>query len=177
VTSETTSYDPLTGFFNKAALLDYLDKALAYSKRYENILVLMSVDLDCFKRINDSLGYECAEQLLRDASQRLKECLRETDTVARMGSDEFVVVLPSIKDISDVSTVAEKIISRLTEPYNLKENLCNTGISIGISIFPKDGLTAEQLIRNSSKAMVSVKTGGGNNYGFFRETDDGSALL
>ncbi len=162
-------YDNLTGLPNRLLLRNRLDYALDWARREKESLAVMFLDLDHFKLINDSLGHSAGDELLKAVSERLVNCMRKTDTVARLGGDEFVVLLPNIKRISDVSNLARKVLTSLTQPFKIKDREIFTSTSIGISLFPDDGEDEETLIRNADLAMYQAKDLGRNAYQFFSD--------
>jgi len=161
-------HDLLTKLPNRALLRDRLSLAIAHAKRSNEMLAVMFLDLDRFKNINDSLGHMIGDELLQQVSVRLKECLREGDTLARFGGDEFTLLLPKVSERrEDVSLIAEKIISILKQPFIIDCHELYVSASIGVSMFPQDGTNMESLIKNADVAMYHVKGQGKNNYQFY----------
>ncbi len=160
-------YDSLTGLANRRLFRDRLRQALKESRRAGNSLALMFLDLDKFKRINDTLGHEAGDTLLRSAGRRLEGAVREQDTVARLGGDEFTVLLPDIQDAHNAATVAHKILQTLERPLDVSGHEMVVTSSIGISLAPADGGDAETLMRNADMAMYRAKELGRNNFQFF----------
>ncbi len=160
-------YDHLTGLANRALFRDRLDQALARAERNNQRLALMFLDLDHFKSINDTLGHDAGDQLLEEVAQRLKSCVRKTDTVARIGGDEFTVILEGITSNQDPIIVAQKIIDKLSPPFTLAGQEVFSGISIGITVYPDDGETARELLKYADRAMYRAKDLGCNNYQFY----------
>ncbi|MBL8250513.1 MAG: EAL domain-containing protein, partial [Candidatus Competibacter sp.] len=158
------NYDPLTGLPNRNLLRERLEQALKQARRYDRKVALMFADLDRFKQVNDMLGHSWGDRLLCQAASRLGACVREADTVARQGGDEFVVVLPNIAEEHDAWVVAEKIITRLAEPFDLSGDSVRIGASIGISLYPTHGEDAEELMRHADLAMYQAKLAGRNTY-------------
>jgi diguanylate cyclase (GGDEF)-like protein/PAS domain S-box-containing protein len=169
-------HDALTGLPNRALFYDRLNHGLARAKRSGGKLVAMLLDLDRFKYINDSLGHDAGDLLLKAISQRLKECVRDMDTVARVGGDEFVVVLEGIHDIEDVGFVAQKILATISRPINIQGHDISTTVSIGISVYPDDGTQADELLKTADIAMYKAKESGKNNYQFYAEGMNASAV-
>ena len=159
-------YDMLTGLPNRALFMDRLAHALSYARRNETRIAVMLVDLDRFKDVNDSLGHAMGDALLCAAAQRLKENLRESDTLARLGGDELVIVLENTAQLQ-AATVARKLLDALALPFDLKNKKIYVTASIGISAFPSDGDNADALVQHADTAMYRAKEGGGNTYQFF----------
>jgi diguanylate cyclase (GGDEF)-like protein/PAS domain S-box-containing protein len=168
-------YDALTGLPNRALLQDQLAKALAGARRQLGKVALLFLDLDKFKDINDSLGHSVGDLLLQKVAGRLKEHVREQDTIARLGGDEFLITLTQVKDIPDVAVAAERLMDAMTAGFVVQGNSLNVGCSIGISIFPEHGADCETLIVNADAAMYRAKESGRNNFRFF--TDDMNAQV
>jgi diguanylate cyclase (GGDEF)-like protein/PAS domain S-box-containing protein len=162
-------HDALTGLPNRRLLEDRLTQALASSYRNRKQTAVMFVDLDRFKNINDSLGHSVGDLLLQEVARRLVRQLRVVDTICRTGGDEFVVVLPEIKQSADAANVAQKLIENLSQPIRIEERELTVTPSVGISVFPEDGRDAETLIRNADAAMYHAKESGRANYQFFTE--------
>jgi len=162
-------HDPLTGLPNRRLLEDRLTQALAASQRNSRQTAVMFVDLDRFKAINDSLGHAAGDVVLKEVAERLVRQLRVVDTICRIGGDEFVVVLPEIKRVSDAANVAAKILEAVAQPFLVDDRELQFTSSIGISIFPDDGRDAESLIRNADAAMYHAKETGRANYQFFTD--------
>jgi len=161
-------HDLLTNLPNRALLRDRLSLAISQAKREEEMLAVMFLDLDRFKNINDSLGHVVGDELLQQVSNRLKSCVREGDTLARFGGDEFTLLLPKIaKGKEDVSKIAEKINEVLKDPFDIENNELYVSASIGIAIYPRDGTNMDSLIKHADIAMYHVKDTGKNNYKFY----------
>lgn len=163
-------YDELTDLPNRTLLSDRLNLAIATANRDEQVIALLFVDLDRFKYVNDSMGHEYGDDLLRQVATRLNSCVRDTDTVARFGGDEFVILLHNIKSDNDAAYVAHKLIETLSTPFVLAEREIIIGASIGIAMHPGDADTAETLIRNADLAMYKAKQSGRNQAHFFTAT-------
>ena len=162
-------YDPLTGLSNRRLFKERLEKSIAECKRRGTYLALLFLDLDQFKRINDSLGHDAGDQLLIEAANRLVSSVRESDTVSRIGGDEFTVLLNDIESSHDVIHIAEKILKNLNAPVTLKNQEVSNSVSIGITLGPDDGEDANTLMRNADLAMYRAKSLGRNNFQFFSE--------
>ena len=172
---QMATHDALTGLPNRLLLQDRIEQALVQDARNQKQIAVLFIDLDHFKMINDSLGHEIGDFLLKAVAERLLACVRNEDTVARQGGDEFIVVLNSIGESLDAAKVAQKILDSLGQPYHIHENELHIGGSIGIAIFPEDGTNAEALLKNSDIAMYYAKENGRNNYQFFTKELNKSA--
>lgn len=163
-------HDLLTNLPNRALLRDRLSLAITQAKREEEMLAILFLDLDRFKNINDSLGHVIGDELLQQVSTRLKSCVREGDTLARFGGDEFTLLLPKIaKGQEDVTKVAEKINHVLKDSFVIDDNELYVSASIGISIYPRDGSNMDSLIKHADIAMYHVKDKGKNGYQFYSD--------
>ncbi|MDG4597765.1 MAG: EAL domain-containing protein [Candidatus Contendobacter sp.] len=158
------NYDPLTGLPNRSLLHERIDQALKRARRHGGGLALMFLDLDRFKQVNDTLGHAWGDELLCQAAERLEACVRETDTVARYSGDEFILLLPGIAHLSNVYAIAEKIIQRISQPFDLNNTVIQIGCSIGIVLYPDHGSDASILLRHADLAMYQAKTSGRNTY-------------
>lgn len=161
--------DPLTGLPNRRALLDRLQQAERSARRHRKRAALLFLDLDRFKRINDSLGHQVGDELLKTVALRLRHALRDEDTVCRLGGDEFVVLLGEIDAATDPGVVARKLIETLQEPMKLAEYDLGVSTSIGIALIPDDGADAKLLIRYADMAMYRAKERGRGNFQFYKE--------
>jgi diguanylate cyclase (GGDEF)-like protein len=162
-------YDFLTDLPNRMLLNDRLTQAIASAGRYRHLLAVLFLDLDSFKQVNDSLGHAIGDGLLKAVGARLLAGVRKSDTVSRQGGDEFVVVLSSIERSEDAALTATKLIAAINAPYSIDQHDLHVSGSIGISIYPTDGVEAEALIQNADNAMYHAKEHGSNNYRFFKE--------
>lgn len=163
------NHDVLTGLPNRRLLKDRLGQALALAHRRERNVAVMFVDLDRFKTINDTLGHEVGDKLLVAVADRLKRVLREGDTVARVGGDEFVVVLPEVGKDRDAAVVARKILDLLADPFRVDAHELSVTPSIGIAVAPGDGDDPETLLRHADAAMYEAKSAGRNTFHFHGE--------
>jgi len=161
-------HDFLTNLPNRVLLNDRIAQAISLAKRNSTQLAVLFLDLDNFKHINDSLGHATGDLLLKSVTNRLTDCVRNTDTVSRQGGDEFVILLAKTKDETDATLTAEKIITAMTQPHLLSRRALHITTSIGISVYPADGADAGTLIKNADTAMYHAKDNGRNNYQFFR---------
>lgn len=162
-------YDALTGLPNRTLLKDRLSKALARARRHQGKVALLFLDLDQFKNINDSLGHAVGDLFLQGVAERLKKWGREQDTVARIGGDEFLLVLTDVKDIPDAAVAAERLMDTMTPSFVVQDRSISVGCSLGISIFPDHGADPETLIMHADSAMYCAKDSGRNNFTFFTE--------
>lgn len=162
-------YDYLTDLPNRALYLDKLEQAISLAKRNRYKIAVLFLDLDGFKKINDTQGHDVGDLLLQGAAKRLRETIRESDTVARVGGDEFTFVLHDSGSNESASVVADKIIAALSEPFILKGQRCHVGGSIGISIFPDDSKSLKKLIIQADEAMYLAKQSGKNTYRFYQD--------
>ena len=163
------NYDALTGLANRSLLSDRLRQASACAARKGNMVGVLLQDLDNFKIINDSLGHEAGDVLLKAVAQRMRASVRETDTVARFGGDEFVIVLPDVDSADAVMTVAEKLLADLARPFTVEHQQIYVSASIGICMYPRDGDVEATLLKNVDLAMYRAKREGRNTARFFTE--------
>lgn len=162
-------HDLLTHLPNRALLKDRLGIAIAHAKRSKRKLATMFLDLDRFKLVNDTLGHNMGDRLLKAVANRLQSCLRSGDTLSRFGGDEFTLLLPEVRTRSDVVIIAEKILDRLGEAFVIDGHELFVGASIGIAMYPEGGDTGDSLVQNADIAMYHVKSRGKNGYQFFSE--------
>lgn len=161
-------HDDLTGLPNRLLFRERLASEISLAQRENKLLALLFIDLDHFKSINDTLGHSAGDLLLKQAAQRLRSS-RESDTVARLGGDEFAIILPGIARIQSVTTVAENILHKFSEPFVIAGNECFINASIGIAISPADGDSAEVLLRNADTAMYRAKATGRGRFVYFKK--------
>ncbi|AUI67375.2 EAL domain-containing protein [Beggiatoa leptomitoformis] len=162
-----TNYDFLTGLPNNTLLIDRLSNALIVANRENLLVALLFIDLDHFKVINNTLGHAVGDLLLQKVAQRLLTCVRDTDTVARFSGDKFTIVLGNLLKEDEIAVIAENIISKLTEPFELNGQTVFVGTSIGVTVYPADANDADILLRNADMAMYRAKAIGPNVYQFF----------
>ncbi|NTV43740.1 MAG: diguanylate cyclase, partial [Syntrophobacteraceae bacterium] len=160
-------HDALTGLPNRVLFGDRLDLALAQAQRYKKKLAVIYIDLDRFKHVNDFLGHHVGDMLLKEIAERLKSCTRKSDTLARMGGDEFMLVLGGITGVEDVSQTGQRLLEVLKEPVTVDNHELHIGASIGISVYPDDGEDASTLQRHADIAMYCAKNEGGNRFQYF----------
>ncbi len=161
-------YDALTGLPNRALLEDRLRQALLRAGRDHSLVAVLLVDLDHFKRINDTLDHTLGDRLLQSIVGRLQECVRQCDTISRQGGDEFAVLLPELGSSDDAARIAQRILEAVAQPYRLEERELLTSCSIGVSVYPRDGRSAEVLIKNADVALYRAKDAGRNNHQFYQ---------
>jgi diguanylate cyclase (GGDEF)-like protein len=161
-------HDMLTSLPNRSLFTDRLQQMLVQAKRSNLLGALLFIDLDKFKPINDTLGHNIGDLLLQEIAQRLLASVRESDTVARIGGDEFVVLLPVIEATADAGTVAEKIRLTLALPFQICEHKIQIGCSIGIAVYPEHGEDEADLLKNADTAMYQAKQNGRNNVQMYR---------
>ena len=157
-------HDALTGLPNRALFNDRIKMALAQALRNKQILAVMMLDLDKFKLVNDTLGHDGGDQLLKEVASRLNSLLRESDTIGRMGGDEFMILLPGINSQEDAIRVADKILRSFKLPFEFDRHKLHVTTSIGIAIYPKNGKKADTLMKHADKAMYISKANGRNNW-------------
>lgn len=161
------NFDALTNLPNRNLFLDRLGRAIVRAKRNRNQVALMFIDLDRFKEVNDTLGHNVGDLLLQEAAVRLTQSVRETDTVSRLGGDEFTIVLPDLSSRGVIEKVAQKALEQLAEPFHISGYEIFVSGSVGITTFPQDGNEVESLLKNADTAMYRAKEGGRNGYRFF----------
>jgi diguanylate cyclase (GGDEF)-like protein len=163
-------HDHLTRLANRTLLYDRLRQALLRGQNQDQKVAVLLLDIDYFKQINDSLGHADGDILLATVGQRLLSSVRESDTVARMGGDEFVVVMPEFRVVEDVERCGQQIIRNASQPIDISGRGISLTLSVGIALFPESGRTAEELLRNADAAMYVVKDTGRNSLCVFEES-------
>ncbi|RYY74924.1 MAG: GGDEF domain-containing response regulator [Gammaproteobacteria bacterium] len=167
--TELATRDTLTGLFNRRSLLERLKHSIIHANRRKEGLALMFLDLDKFKEINDTYGHEVGDELLKQVAEHLTSVVRESDMVARLGGDEFVILLEGFPDTSDVVKIAKKIVQTNSEPHLVGSQQFKSSATIGISFYPQDGNTAEDLLKNADLAMYHAKQKERGSIQFFHE--------
>ncbi len=168
--SRLASHDELTGLPNRTLFLDRLERAVSIARRKGGLVAVLTIDLDGFKAINETFGHEAGDLLLKAAAKRVKECLRESDTVARLGGDGFGVILPVLDGTKGAREAAQRILAALCRPVFLAGDEISLGASIGIALFPADGVSATELAKNAELAMAEVKKRGKRAFAFCEDT-------
>lgn len=163
------NHDLLTSLPNRILFMDRLEQSIKRAHRYESKTALLFIDLDHFKEINDSLTHEIGDRVLLEISQRLKEDIRESDTLSRLGGDEFGIILNDVEDIENISEFITNKMQLLNEPIIIDNHTLYISMSIGISIYPNDGESASELLKNADAAMYKAKNDGRNTYSFYDE--------
>lgn len=165
--TQLAHYDHLTGLANRGLFYERLNCAVARCHRNDTAIALMFLDLDHFKDINDTLGHDCGDSLLKTVAARIKKCIREIDTGVRLGGDEFAVLLEQIVSIEDVASVAQRILHLLAQPVIIKQHQLHVTGSLGITIYPWDSANPQELLSHADAAMYRAKAQGGNTHQFY----------
>ncbi|MCL1488858.1 MAG: GGDEF domain-containing protein [Marinobacter sp.] len=160
-------HDALTDLPNRTLLMDRINQQVLHANREESHFALMFLDLDGFKLVNDQLGHKFGDDLLKDVAKRLLALVRRTDTVARVGGDEFIFLLNNPQGRAEIIEVANRIVTSINEPIEILGEVLQIGVSLGIATFPDDGDTAADLIKHADGAMYAAKSQGKNNIRFF----------
>ncbi|MFZ5426319.1 MAG: diguanylate cyclase domain-containing protein [Thermodesulfobacteriota bacterium] len=163
-------HDALTGLPNRVLLLDRLSQTLARARRHGDFAAVVFIDLDGFKPINDTYGHECGDEVLKVTASRLLEVLRGDDTAARIGGDEFVMVLGELKKGLHAGITGNRVIKAITRPIPWREGFVGVSASLGISVAPTDGMEPDELLKKADEAMYVAKKSGKNGYAFFNES-------
>lgn len=160
-------YDELSGLPNRFLFIQHLDKALAHAERQQGSIAVMFLDLDRFKNINDTFGHEAGDQVLRDTAIRMRSCLRDQDTIARVGGDEFLTLIEDYRDPVKLGEIAQRLLLEAAQPFDINGHEYQLSVSIGIATYPADGVDTPSLLKNADIAMYRAKTTGKNNYQFY----------
>lgn len=163
------NFDRLTGLPNRNMFRDSLNQEIIRAERKSTLLAVFLLDLDQFKEVNDTLGHDYGDLLLKECSSRIKECIRKSDTICRIGGDEFVIILPELNNKNDIEFISQKIIDRLEGLYHIRDETVHISTSMGITLFPVDGPNIDTLIKNADQAMYEAKKAGGNRYCYFTQ--------
>ncbi|MGC3983198.1 MAG: EAL domain-containing protein [Steroidobacteraceae bacterium] len=172
---QQANYDTLTGLANRSLLQDRLQQAILTAATYGTRLAVVFVDLDRFKYINDSLGHQMGDSLLRVMAQRFKSCVRDSDTVARLGGDEFVLLLNGLSEADGVASSMERMLEVIAQPWSTEQGVFDVTCSVGVALYPDDGQDAQTLLKHADSAMYRAKERGRNNFQFF--TNELNALM
>ena len=162
-------HDMLTGLPNRLLLRDRFEQAVAQADRAHSGVAVLFLDLDNFKQVNDTLGHTYGDKLLVRVVERLRSCLRDGDTISRQGGDEFVILLPNLRDLAVISGIAQQIVETFSTPFEIDAYSINTTFSIGVSLYPDDGKEFDMLLRNADTALYQAKDSGRDTYRFFSE--------
>ncbi len=160
-------HDLLTGLPNRSLFQDRMQQAIAAAKRLQSRIALLFIDLDHFKHVNDTLGHRAGDILLQKVAARLRDCVRDTDTVCRHSGDEYLIALTALHEPAETTRIAEKVVAAFDEPFDLDGHEKRVSASVGVSVYPDDGQTVEDLIRNADAAMYHAKNGGRNRFELF----------
>jgi diguanylate cyclase (GGDEF)-like protein/PAS domain S-box-containing protein len=174
--THTAEHDFLTGLPNRMLLNDRVNQAISFARRHRRQLALLFLDLDGFKHINDSLGHSIGDKLLQSVARRLVDCARASDTVSRQGGDEFVVLLSEMEHAEDAAFAAHRILSSVAETHLIGDHDLHVTTSIGVSVYPDDGIDAETLIKNADTAMYQAKEHGRHSYQYFKPAMNARAV-
>jgi diguanylate cyclase (GGDEF)-like protein/PAS domain S-box-containing protein len=166
--THSAQHDFLTGLPNRMLVNDRISQAIARAPRHLNKVAVLYLDLDGFKHVNDSLGHPIGDKLLQSVAKRLVHCVRESDTVSRQGGDEFVVLLSEIEESEAAAATARRMLQAVAEPHSIDQHELHVNASIGVSVFPDDGLDAETLVKKADTAMYQAKETGRRSYQFFK---------
>ena len=165
-------YDSLTNLPNRELFMDRIHQAIYLAERTRTLIGVCYLDLDGFKPVNDKYGHHAGDQLLIKFSHRMKETMREGDTIARMGGDEFVILLNNLKTTNDAEEIIQRLLKIISQPFEIEDHIVKISASIGIALFPEDSLEAEILLRKSDQGMYRAKSSGKNNYCFYSRNID-----
>ena len=166
--AHSAEHDFLTGLPNRMLLNDRVGQAIALAKRHMKKVAVLFLDLDGFKHINDSLGHPTGDKLLQSVAKRLVDCIRGSDSVSRQGGDEFVVLLLDLEQAEDAAVTARRMLEAVAQPHSIDHHDLHVTASIGVSIYPDDGLDADTLIKNADTAMYQAKENGRRSFQFFK---------
>ena len=160
-------HDPLTNLANRKLFYERIDRSIQWSERHRKSMALVFLDLNDFKAINDSFGHTAGDTLLKEVARRLQHALRRTDTIARVGGDEFAIILDDVVDTHDVGLIVRHLLDAITLPYELDPDMVSISVSVGISLYPLDGRTPEELVRKADRAMYQTKESGVTQFRFY----------
>ena len=166
-------HDPLTKLPNRSLIEDRAKQAIGYAGRSKLKAAILYIDIDHFKNINDSFGHATGDDLLKCFAVRLSECVRETDTVSRQGGDEFIIVLSAIPDIDVIIPVLSKIRAKMSDPFEIEGNTVPVSVSVGIAVYPEDGIDFESLVKKADAALYQAKESGRDTYRYYSKNTSG----
>ena len=166
-------HDDLTRLVNRMAFRERLQQAMGMARASGRGLAVQYLDLDHFKQINDTRGHDTGDRVLAEAAQRMRAAVRTVDTVARLGGDEFAIVLPFLDGEEAAAQLATRLVGCLSEPYRVAEESLSIGVSIGIAVFPRDGLAVDTLLQRADAALYDAKRAGRNTFRFFSASREG----
>ena len=169
------NFDTLTGLPNRNMFQEQLKQEVEKSNQNNLSFALLLIDLDQFKDVNDTLGHDIGDLLLKITGKRIAECIRTSDTVARLGGDEFIVILPEVHDKNNVDSISQKLITSLIEPFHLGDEMVHISASIGITLYPDDTGEIDALMKNADQAMYAAKNSGRNRFSYFTQSLQDSA--
>ena len=169
-------HDPLTGLPNRVLFRDRFELAMAWSEHAGNKVALLYLDLDHFKTINDTLGHPVGDQMLQQVAQRLRSCVRDTDTISRQGGDEFLIALTGVQDMDAVNRMATQVVQALAQPFQIEGHELAASLSVGVAVWPDDGNTFDALLQRADTAMYQAKAAGRNTYRFYTAAMNTQAL-
>lgn len=169
-------FDPVTGLPNRAFCRDRLSQEISRARRKKLLIAIININLIGFKKINDSLGYAGGDDILTQIAQRLKSSLRESDVVSRFGNDEFVILLPDLNNANEITKVAGKLVDTFAEHFAHNGHNMHINAALGISIYPNDGQSIDQLLHNAEMAMTRIKSSGHTQYGFYEDNMNSKAI-
>jgi diguanylate cyclase len=169
-------HDVLTGLPNRVMLHDIVHRAISHASRTQQLVAVMFIDLDGFKPVNDQFGHAVGDQLLAAVAERLRSVVRQSDTVARVGGDEFVALAVGVENREGASALAGKLLASLSAPFMVRSKRISIGASVGIAIFPTDGTDGDALINKADQAMYHAKLTGGHGHHFFASAHGGAAV-
>ncbi len=169
------NFDFLTGLPNRRMLLDRLKQEIAKIDQSGKKLALLFLDLDNFKDVNDTLGHDMGDTLLLEVARRLRDCVRQIDTVSRLGGDEFAVILTELSDLPTAEKIAQAMLYALAQPYHLDGEIAYLSASIGMTVYPDDGKEIDTLLKNADQALYAAKQGGRNRMSYFRASMQAAA--
>ncbi len=162
--NQQAQYDPLTGLLNRKSFEHRLEDMIALNMQNQTLLAVLFLDLDKFKFVNDTYGHDIGDELLKAVARVLRESVRDGDAVARLGGDEFMVILSGLRETTSATSVANKIVKAISQPFKIRGKELHIGASVGISLFPEDGSTVEALVKVADNTMYAVKAAGKNDY-------------